>query len=155
MKLNFEEDHEQEPGSNDHIKIPQGDQGDSFYNDQLKMDEIYNLKVSIKFIKILSIISMIFCLIFTIFQFFEDFQFATFQKQLNKLKRELEELKLNNINNNILNQKDIANLIEKYDNDNKNKDCTDDNKLKTNDFSAETIILKEKFKKEIHIYKNV
>ena len=146
MKLNFEEEHEQENESNDHMKIPQGDQGDSFYNEQFQMDEIYNLKVSIKFIKILSIISIIFCIIFTIFQFFQDFQFATFQKQLNKLKNEIEELKIKS-NNNIINQKDTFNQVENYEN--KNKDCTDDNKLKTNDFSAETIILKEKFKKEI------
>ena len=86
MKLNFEEEQEQETASNEHMKIPQGDQGDSFYNEQFKMDEIYNLKISIKFIKILSIISIIFCIIFTIFQVFQDVQFTTFQKQINKFK---------------------------------------------------------------------
>ncbi len=148
MKLNFEEEQEQETASNEHMKIPQGDQGDSFYNEQFKTDEIYNLKISIKFIKILSIISIIFCIIFTIFQVFQDFQFTTFQKQINKLKTEIEELKSNNKDIiNYLNQKSTSTHTEKYEN--KNKDCRDDNKLKTNDFSAETIILKEKFKKEI------
>ena len=143
MKLNFEGENEQETDSNDHIKIPQTD-----YNEQIKIEEIYNLKVSIKFIKILSIISITFCIMFTIFQVFQDYQFTTFQKQLNKLKTEIEELKSNNINNyNDIKPLDKINQKDKYNN--KNKDCTNDNSLKINDFSAETIVLKEKFNKEI------
>ena len=145
MKLKFEGENEQETDSNDHIKIPQTDY---FYNEQIKMEEIYNLKVSIKFIKILSIISITFCIIFTIFQVFQDYQFTTFQKQLNRLKTEIEELKSNNMNNN--NDIDpVNNLNQKDKYNNKNKDCTDDNSLKINDFSAETVVLKEKFNKEI------
>lgn len=143
MKLNFEGENEQETDSNDHIKIPQTD-----YNEQIKIEEIYNLKVSIKFIKILSIISITFCIMFTIFQVFQDYQFTTFQKQLNKLKTEIEELKSNNMNNNNdIKPLDKSNQKDKYNN--KNKDCTNDNSLKINDFSAETIVLKEKFNKEI------
>ena len=94
MKLNFED--EQETGSNDHIKISEAD---FFYHEQIKMDEIYKMKVSIKFIKILSIISIIFCIIFTIFQVLQDYQFSSLQKQLHQLKFDIQELKLN-INNN-------------------------------------------------------
>ena len=68
MKLNFED--EQELDSKDNLKISQAD---FLYNEQIKIDEIYNLKVSVKFIKILSIISIIFCVIFTIFQIFQDY----------------------------------------------------------------------------------
>ena len=42
MILNFEEEQEQETGNNEHMKIPHRDQDDSFYNEQFKMEEIYN-----------------------------------------------------------------------------------------------------------------
>ena len=143
MKLNFED--EQESGSNDHIKIPQTD---FFYNEQIKMDEIYNMKVSIKFIKILSTISILFCMIFTIFQIFQDYQFSTLQKQLNQLKIDIHQLKSNNIYN--YNDKTLSdnNINKKEYIDNKNNDCIHD-EPKINEFSAETIGLKEKFSKEI------
>ena len=142
MKLNF--DDEQDSESTDNIKISQAD---FFYNEQIKIDEIYNLKVSIKFIKILSIISIIFCVIFTIIQIFQDYQFSSIQKELNKLKIEIEieELKSNNIYKNeiIKLNKDIINITEtKYNIDNKLP--------KINYFTAETSFLKEKFNKEIY-----
>ena len=139
MKLNFED--EQETGSNDHIKIPEND---FFYNEQIRMDEINKMKVSIKFIKILSFISIIFCIIFTIFQIFQDYQFSSLQKKLNQLKVEIQELKLNINNNDRL-------ILDNYNNkkeiDNKNDDCIDNQQI--NEFSAETYDLKEKFSKEI------
>ena len=139
MKLNF--DDEQDSESTDNIKISQAD---FFYNEQIKIDEIYNLKVSIKFIKILSIISIIFCIIFTIFQIFQDYQFSSIQKELNKLKLEIEELKSNNIYKNEIIQlnKDITNTTE-------TKNIIDNKSPKINYFTAETSFLKEKFNKEI------
>ena len=142
MKLNFED--EQELDSKDNIKISQAD---FLYNEQIKIDEIYNLKVSIKFIKILSIISIIFCVIFTIFQIFQDYQFTSIQKELNKLKIEIEELKSNNIYKNIENiqsnkDKDITNTTTIKSN-------TENKPTKANYFTAETSFLKEKFNKEI------
>ena len=143
MKLNFED--EQESESTDNIKISQAD---FFYNEQIKIDEIYNLKVSIKFIKILSIISIIFCVIFTIFQIFQDYQFSSIQKELNRLKLEIEDLKSNNIykNENIQSIKDIKDITNitttKYNIENKSP--------KINYFTAETSFLKEKFNKEIY-----
>ena len=145
MKLNFEGEPEDE--SDNRIKIPQTE---SFYNEQVKIEEIYNLKVSIKFIQILSLISIVFCILFTIFQIFQDYQFSTFQKELITLKNEIQELKLKNINNN----KDIT-KEHKFDKEEKDENNNNDsNKQLTNDkkiinFSAETIKLKEKFKTEI------
>ena len=141
MKLNFVD--EQESGSNDHIKIPETD---FFYNEQIKMDEIYKIKVSIKFIKIISMISIIFCIIFTIFQIFQDYQFSSLQKQLNHLKIEIQEFKLN-INNRFISD----NYNNKKEIDNKNDDCIDNKPI--NEFSAETYDLKEKFSKEISFIK--
>lgn len=138
MKINFSD--EQEQNSNDHIKIPESD---FFYNEQIKMDEIYKMKVSIKFIKIISIISLIFCIIFAIFQIFQDYQFSTLQKQLNQLKTEINEIKLNNYNSD-----NDRTSIDNIKIDKKDKDSID-NKIKSYDFSAETITLKDKFKKEI------
>ena len=142
MKLNFED--EQELDSKDNIKISQAD---FLYNEQIKIDEIYNLKVSIKFIKILSIISIIFFVIFTIFQIFQDYQFTSIQKELNQLKIELAELKSNNIYQNIENiqsnkDKDITNTTTIKSN-------TENKPTKANYFTAETSFLKEKFNKEI------
>ena len=140
MKLNFEDD----PGS-ESIENIKFSQTDSFYNKQIKIDEIYQLKVSIKFIKILSIISIIFCIIFTIVQFFQDYQFTSFQMQLNRLKMEIEEIKSNNIYNKEKNETEKLNK----NNINNNNDDNIDNIEKMNHFIAENNFLKEKFNKEI------
>lgn len=138
MKIKFEDEPESE--SREHIKISQTD---FFYNEQVKIDEIYKLKVSIKFIKILSIISIIFCIIFTIFQIFQDYQFSSLQRQLNNLQLEIQELKSNNnykvpiVQPDNFNQENINSTNENIDNIDKNF------------FTAETIFLKEKFTKEI------
>lgn len=153
MKLNFEEEqesHEQEQESHDQIKIPHTD---LFYNEQIKLEEIYNLKVSIKFIKILSTISIVFCFIFTIFQIFQDSQFSTLQKHFNDLKKEIEELKYSqiNIDNKYNHINDIPpetnnDEIIKQNNDDTNNENNSINKV---EFTAETRDLKKKFYKEI------
>ena len=138
MKLNFED--EQETESDGRIKVPQTD---FFYNEQVKMEEIYQLKVSIKFIKILSIILIIFCLLFALFQVFHDYQLTFFQKEINKLKNEIEDLKSKLL--------DFKNL-EKVRKDEKIQPQISDNTVSikpTVFFTAETVLLKEKFKKEI------
>ena len=141
MKLNFEDEPESE--SADNIKISQAD---FFYNEQVKIDEIYKIKVSIKFIKILSIISIIFCIIFTIFQIFQDYQFSSLQKQLNNLQLELQDLKSNN-NYNYKTSK-IQSDIFNQEKTNDDKDNINNNTL-INIFTAETMLLREKFSKEI------
>jgi len=138
MKLNFED--EQETESDTRIKVPQTD---FFYNEQVKMEEIYKLKVSIKFIKILSIILVIFCLLFALFQVFHDYQLTFFQKEINKLKNEIEELKLN-----LLDFK----YLDKNRKDKKTQPQTSGITVSVKPavfFTAETVILQEKFKKEI------
>ena len=110
----MEEEQEQEQESHDEIKVPKSE---LFYNEQIKLEEIYNLKVSMKFIKILSIISISFCIIFTFFQMFQDYQFSSLQKQLYNLKIEIEELKYNR---NIMNEnKNIIDIKEEPDKEKK------------------------------------
>ena len=138
MKLNFED--EQETESDGRIKVPQTD---FFYNEQVKMEEIYKLKVSIKFIKILSIILVIFCLIFIFFQVFHDYQLTSFQKEINKLKNEIEDLK--SISHDFKNLDKVI-KDEKIEPQNINAIVSEKPKIF---FTAETIKLKEKFKKEI------
>ena len=138
MKLNFED--EQETESDGRIKVPQTD---FFYNEQVKMEEIYKLKVSIKFIKILSIILVIFCLLFALFQVFHDYQLTSFQKEINKLKNEIEDLKSKSL--------DFKNL-DKIRKDEKMHPEISDTTASIRQrvfFTAETVLLKEKFKKEI------
>ena len=144
----MEEEQEQEQESHDEIKVPKSE---LFYNEQIKLEEIYNLKVSMKFIKILSIISISFCIIFTFFQMFQDYQFSSLQKQLYNLKIEIEELKYNR---NIMNEnKNIIDIKEEPDKEKKNDKINeyymDDNNNTRIEFTAETIDLKNKFNKEI------
>lgn len=136
MKLNFED--EQESESNDQVKVPQTD---FFYNEQVKMEEIYQLKVSIKFIKILSSIIVIFCVLFALFQILHDYQLTLFQKEINKLKNEIEDLKS-------IDLKNLDNIIKEEKNHPKINDAPVSVKQSVF-FTAETVLLKEKFKKEI------
>lgn len=148
MKLNFVG--ESEVDNDSHNKISQAD---FFYNEQLKRTEIYKIKVSIKFIQILSAISIVFFIFFGIFQIFQDYQFSTFKKQLITLKNEIEELKLSSTNNNGINSKKMGEPDngEKIENLNINSinNVLNEEKKKIN-FSAETFMLKEKFKTEIN-----
>ena len=77
------------------------------------------------------------------FHNFTRFSIHHISKAKKNLKTEIEELKSNNKDIiNFINQKSTFSHTEKYDN--KNKDSKNDNKLKTNDFSAETINLSKK-----------
>ena len=142
MKINFDDEQEGENTEN-HMKIPNSDH---IFKEQVKLDQLERLKKSIKSNKIQIIFIIIFCSLFTAYQLLQDNRISNFQKELLKLKEQINEMKSNSMKNEI-NNKNITN-------DNNNRKITNGETLETTtkkviNFSAETIILKNKFEKEI------
>ena len=168
MKLKFEGDQEteqeQEQETEDNLKIPQNDQNenDIIMNEQIKIDEMKNLKDTVNFVKIIIFFLALFCIFLILLQLFQDFQIKRFQKQIKILKSEIDLLKSNHDSIKTENNVNIPNLEEKKfpaktsnNNNSKDKDCNDDlTNKQPNYFSAETITLKEKFTKEILFLKD-
>ena len=142
MKINFDDEQEGENTEN-HMKIPNSD---LIFKEQVKLDQLERLKKSIKSNKIQIIFIIIFCSLFTAYQLLQDNRISNFQKELLKLKEQINEMKSNSMKNEI-NNKNITN-------DNNNRKITNGETLETTtkkviNFSAETIVLKNKFEKEI------
>ena len=142
MKINFDDEQEGENTEN-HMKIPNPD---LIFKEQVKLDQLERLKKSIKSNKIQIIFIIIFCSLFTAYQLLQDNRISNFQKELLKLKEQINEMKSNSMKNEI-NNKNITN-------DNNNRKITNGETLETTtkkviNFSAETIVLKNKFEKEI------
>ena len=148
MELNFDDEQDGENTEN-HMKIPNSDQ---VFKEQVKLEQIQSLKSSIRANKVLLIFIIIFCSLFSAYQLLQDYRISSYQKEILKLKKEIEEMK-KEMNTNV-------NLIQK-NSDNKNK-TNDDNQInESNDivvenkqknlinFSAETVVLKDKFSQEI------
>jgi len=147
MELNFDDEQDEENTEN-HMKIPNSDR---VFKEQVKLEQIQNLKSSIKANKVLLIFIIIFCSLFSAYQLLQDYRISSYQKEVLKLKKEIEEMK-KEMNSNI-------NFIQNHS-DNKNK-TNDNNQINENDnvvenkpkniinFSAETIVLKDKFNQEI------
>ena len=147
MELNFENEQEGEDENTEkHMKIPNSDQ---VFKEQVKLEQIQILKNSIKNNKILIIFLIIFCTLFTAYQLLQDYRISNFQKEIFELKEQIEELQIS-----LKNQK---NKKIKNDESNNNKQINIVNNIeekpqKNNNiinFSAETIVLKDKFEKEI------
>ena len=142
MKINFDDEQEGENTEN-HMKIPNSD---LIFKEQVKLDQLERLKKSIKSNKIQIIFIIIFCSLFTAYQLLQDNRISNFQKELLKLKEQINEMKSNSMKNEI-NNKNITD-------DNNNRKITNGETLETTtkkviNFSAETIVLKNKFEKEI------
>jgi len=147
MELNFDDEQDEENTEN-HMKIPNSDR---VFKEQVKLEQIQNLKSSIKANKVLLIFIIIFCSLFSAYQLLQDYRISSYQKEVLKLKKEIEEMK-KEMNSNI-------NFIQNHS-VNKNK-TNDNNQINENDnvvenkpkniinFSAETIVLKDKFNQEI------
>ncbi len=147
MELNFDDEQDEENTEN-HMKIPNSDR---VFKEQVKLEQIQNLKSSIKANKVLLIFIIIFCSLFSAYQLLQDYRISSYQKEVSKLKKEIEEMK-KEMNSNI-------NFIQNHS-VNKNK-TNDNNQINENDnvvenkpkniinFSAETIVLKDKFNQEI------
>lgn len=141
MELNFDDEQE---GENivKHMKIPNSDQ---VFKEQVKYEQIQILKNSIKSNKILIIFLIIFCSLFTAYQLLQDYRISNFQKEIFNLKEKIEEL------HSIINEQRLNNNIT----DTKNKqfnainNIEDKNTKNKINFSAETLVLKDKFEKEI------
>ena len=147
MELNFENEQEGEDDNTEkHMKIPNSDQ---VFKEQVKLEQIQILKNSIKNNKILIIFLIIFCTLFTAYQLLQDYRISNFQKEIFELKEQIEELQIS-----LKNQK---NKKIKNDESNNNKQINIVNNIeekpqKNNNiinFSAETIVLKDKFQNEI------
>ena len=144
MELNFEDEQEGD-NTEKHMKIPNSDQ---VFKEQVKLEQIQILKNSIKSNKILIIFLIIFCTLFTAYQLLQDYRISNFQKEIFQLKEQIEELQIN-INNQII-KKTKNNEI----NNNKQINTISNIEEKTPrnniiNFSAETIVLKDKFENEI------
>ena len=147
MELNFDDEQDEENTEN-HMKIPNSDR---VFKEQVKLEQIQNLKSSIKANKVLLIFIIIFCSLFSAYQLLQDYRISSYQKEVLELKKEIEEMK-KEMNSNI-------NFIQNHS-VNKNK-TNDNNQINENDnvvenkpkniinFSAETIVLKDKFNQEI------
>ena len=141
MELNFDDEQEGE-NTEKHMKIPNSDQ---VFKEQVKYEQIQILKNSIKSNKILIIFLIIFCSLFTAYQLLQDYRISNFQKEIFNLKEKIEEL------HSIINEQRLNNNIT----DTKNKqfnainNIEDKNTKNKINFSAETIVLKDKFEKEI------
>ena len=148
MELNFEDEQEGEVENTEkHMKIPNSDQ---VFKEQVKLEQIQMLKNSIKNNKIIIIFLIIFCSIFTAYQFFQEYRILNFKKEIFQLKEQIEELQMNP-NNQI-----IKKIKDNESNNNNNKQINILNnieqktqKSKLINFSAETIVLKDKFGNEI------
>ena len=145
MELNFENEQEGEDDNTEkHMKIPNSDQ---VFKEQVKLEQIQILKNSIKNNKILIIFLIIFCTLFTAYQLLQDYRISNFQKEIFELKEQIEELQIKNQKNQKI----------KNDESNNNKQINIVNNIeekpqKNNNiinFSAETIVLKDKFQNEI------
>ena len=140
MEINFEEEQEGE-NTEKHMKIPNSDQ---VFKEQVKLEQIQNMKNSIKSNKILIIFLIIFCSLFTAYQLLQDYRISNFQKEIFQLREQIEELQIN-INNLIL-KTNITNNNNQLNTINKTEEKKPKNII---NFSAETIVLKDKFGKEI------
>ena len=144
MKINFDDEQEGE-NTESHMKIPSTDQ---IYKEQLKIEQLQKLKSSLRTNKLLLIFIILFCSLFTAYQIFQDYRISSYRKEILELKDELEEMK-NNID---LNRKNVFknninnNSFISDTNNNKNEVQSNKNIIF---FSAETIVLKDKFGKEI------
>ena len=141
MKLQFEDEPESENEDYSKIKISK------FKKDKKKnREEISELKFSIKTLKRLIFAGLTFFFSFAMLQTLIDFKLSYFQDKIDELSNEIKKLKLNQQNqiNNFTNNDNIGNTFGKKSNDKKNK----------NYFSAETYLLKNKFRKEIEYLQN-
>ena len=147
MELNFEDEQEEE-NTEKHMKIPNSDQ---IFKEQVKLEQIQNLKNSIKANKILLIFIIIFCSLFSAYQLLQDYRISFFQKEITKLKKEIEEMKQEmNIHINLNKQfLDNKNKTDDDNNINLNNDVIENKPKNIINFSAETITLKDKFNTEI------
>ena len=147
MKLNFDDEQEGENSEN-HMKIPNSDQ---VFKQQVKFEQIQNLRSSVKFNNILSILIIIFCSLFTAYQLLQDHRLTKFQNDIFDLKEQIKEIQLNmNSNNQQIIKSDIKkeNEIHQLNSIEDSMEKETKNKPLIN-FSAETILLKGKFENEI------
>ena len=148
MKLNFYDEQEGENIEND-MKIPNSDQ---VYRVQVKLEQIQNLRSSVKFNNILSILIIIFCSLFTAYQLLQDHRISNFQNDIFDLKEQIKEIQLNiNNNNQQIIKSDNKKEIHQLNSVGVREEKVTKNKI---NFSAETIILKDKFEKEINYLKD-
>ena len=89
MELNFDDEQDEENTEN-HMKIPNSDR---VFKEQVKLEQIQNLKSSIKANKVLLIFIIIFCSLFSAYQLLQDYRISSYQKEVLKLKKEIEEMK--------------------------------------------------------------
>ena len=148
MELNFDDEQDGENTEN-HMKIPNSDQ---VFKEQVKLEQIQSLKSSIRANKVLLIFIIIFCSLFSAYQLLQDYRISFYQKEILKLKKEIEEMKKEmNTNINLI-QKNSVNK-NKTNDDNQNNESNEEvveNKPKNLiNFSAETVVLKDKFSQEI------
>ena len=141
MELNFDDEQEGE-NTEKHMKIPNSDQ---VFKEQVKYEQIQILKNSIKSNKILIIFLIIFCSLFTAYQLLQDYRISNFQKEIFNLKEKIEELH-SIINEQRLNNNITGNKNKQFNAINNIQEKNTKNKI---NFSAETIVLKDKFEKEI------
>lgn len=129
-----------------HMKIPNSEK---MYKGQVKLEQIQSLKNSIKTNKLIIMMIIIFCSLFTAYQLYQEYRISFYRKEILKLKNELEvmkeNIKLNEqnlINNNFTNNNNQISLHNfKGIEETKPKNIIS--------FSAETIVLKDRFGKEI------
>ena len=146
MELNFEDEQEGEVENTEkHMKIPNSDQ---VFKEQVKLEQIQMLKNSIKNNKIIIIFLIIFCSVFTAYQLLQEYRILNFKKEIFQLKEQIEELQMNP-NNQI-----IKKIKDNENNNNKQINILNNIEQKTQksnliNFSAETIVLKDKFRNEI------
>ena len=143
MKINFDEEQDSDNTENN-MKIPNTDLP---FKEQVKLEEVQNIKNSIKSQKSILIFFIIFFILLIIYQLLQDYRISIFVKEISNLKLQITEMKsyINNINENIINNTAKNNILKE-----ENKDNIDHNKIKSIvNFSAETTVLKNKFDKEI------
>lgn len=147
MELNFDDEQDEENTEN-HMKIPNSDR---VFKEQVKLEQIQNLKSSIKANKVLLIFIIIFCSLFSAYQLLQDYRISSYQKEVLKLKKEIEEMKkeMNSNTNFIQNHSDNKNKTNDNNQINENDNVVENKPKNIINFSAETIVLKDKFNQEI------
>ena len=111
MKINFDEEQDSDNTEN-HMKIPNSDQ---IFKEQVKLEEIQNIKHSIDSLKIIIIFIIIFCALLIIYQILQDYRVSSYRKEILNLKEQIIDMKLhiNNFNEKIdINNQTNTNIIQ-------------------------------------------
>ena len=96
MKINFDEEQDSDNTENN-MKIPNTDLP---FKEQVKLEEVQNIKNSIKSQKSILIFFIIFFILLIIYQLLQDYRISIFVKEISNLKLQITEMKsyINNIN---------------------------------------------------------